>query len=127
MKSAGTAAYFAAEQWYRIIEVDEERFPNANGKYRVTTLNYAYELRVDGLLEWQMHWHPQGDSYETRPHNHLASRPGAHLPTARHTIEDAVEWCVEYGAVPTCDDWLERITESKVVHEDNRTWSDKPT
>lgn len=122
----GSAAYFQAEQQFRIVEVDPDGDNNRDDKYRVTTLMYAYELRVDGLVQWQMHWHPQGNSPETRPHFHLASKPGAHLPSGRHTLEDAVEWCVEEGATPTRTDWRQRLFETKEKHEEHRTWSDSP-
>lgn len=123
----GTTAYFQAEQAFKIVDVDPATQSTSLGKFRVTTLMYAYELRVDGIVEWQMHWHPQGKSPETRPHYHFARRPGAHLPCARHTIEDAVEWCIEGGAVPTREDWAPRLLKTKEKHEEHRTWTDSPT
>ncbi|MGV0154965.1 hypothetical protein ACSW29_16685 [Rhodococcus sp. GB-02] len=121
----GSTAYFAAEQAFRIVEVESARRTTAN-RYRVTTLMYAYELKIDGIVEWQMHWHPHGNSYETRPHYHFNRRPGAHNPCARHTIEDAIEWCVNEGAQPTTERWREILQTNKQLHEEHRTWSDMP-
>ena len=126
MSSPGSSGYFSAKQRYRIVEVDRERFPDADGQYRVTTLQYAYEMRIDGIVEWQMHWHPQGNSPETHPHNHFANQPGAHLPCARHT-SGCSRMVYRVRRVPTRDDWRDRLLETKQRHEQYRTWSDKPT
>ncbi|QTJ65868.1 hypothetical protein HYG77_09855 [Rhodococcus sp. ZPP] len=121
----GSTAYFEAEQAFRIVEIEPERRTGSD-RYRVTTLMYAYQLKIDGIVEWQMHWHPQGNSYETRPHYHFNRKPGAHNPCARHTIEDAIEWCVVEGAVPTTEGWPSILHASKQVHEDHRSWHDQP-
>lgn len=122
----GSTGYLEAEQAFRIVETDPERRSGAAERFRVTTTMYAYQLRIDGIVEWQMHWHPQGKSPENRPHYHLHSRPGAHLPSARHTIEDAIEWCVGAGAETTTSRWEEILLESKKVHQQHRSWDDQP-
>lgn len=117
---------FQAEQAYRIVKCDPRRHDPRLGEFRVTTLMYAYELTIDGGLAWRMHWHPDGRSAEWRPHYHLPGKD--HLPSGRHTLEDAVEWCILFGAVPEVpkDEWTRRLAESKGVHELYRSWSMTP-
>lgn len=115
---------FYAEQAYKIVECDPAKHDMSLGPYRVTTTMYAYELTVDGYLAWQMHWHPDGQGDEYRPHFHLPGRD--HLPSARHTIEDAVEWCIRYGAESVVEGWQARLAASKGLHELYRSWSVTP-
>ena len=88
---------------------------------------YAYEFIVDGVTLWAMHWHPDGQSEEFRPHYHLAGGEHVsvrhHLPSGRHTIEDAVEWCIRYGAVAADPNWDKVCVETKDVHVLHRSWS----
>lgn len=125
-----TGMRFQAEQRYRIVECDPQKHDPELGCYRVTTLMYAYELIVDGTTAWQMHWHPIGHSDEFRPHYHLSGQPTfsvkQHLPSGRHTIEDAVEWCVNRGAVPADQNWETVIAETKGIHVLHRSWSNHP-
>ena len=116
---------FHAEQAYRIVECEPDKHETELGKFRVTTTMYAYELTIDGQMQWRMHWHPDGLSEEGRPHFHLPGRD--HLPSPRHTIEDAIEWCVEYGAIPAVADWRDRLITSKTVHQLHRSWSEAPS
>ncbi|ASL17284.1 hypothetical protein MYCOZU2_04922 [Mycobacterium intracellulare subsp. chimaera] len=123
---------FNAEQHYRIIECDPEKHDPELGWYRVTTRMYAYELLVNDTKVWAMHWHPDGQGGEFRPHYHLSGsdhHPFSvkdHLPSGRHTIEDAVEWCVRHGAVPADPNWEAVIAETKGVHVLHRSWSMSP-
>jgi hypothetical protein len=123
---------FHAEQQYRIIDCDPAKHESELGCYRVTTLMYAYELTVDSSTVWSMHWHPVGDSDEFRPHFHIAGaddRPFSvkhHLPSSRHTIEDAVEWCIRHGAQPADGNWADVIAETKGLHVLHRSWSMTP-
>lgn len=123
---------FHAEQQYRIVECDPKKHDPELGRYRVTTLMYTYELVVDGSTVWSMHWHPDGQGAEFRPHYHLSGgddHPFSvkdHLPSGRHTIEDAVEWCILHGAVAADDKWETVIAETKGVHVLHRSWSNTP-
>jgi hypothetical protein len=123
---------FHAEQAYRIVECDPRKHDPELGCYRVTTLMYAYDLVVDDSTVWAMHWHPDGEGDEFRPHYHLSGCGGHpfsvkdHLPSGRHTIEDAVEWCVLHGAEPANKDWAHVIAETKGVHVLHRSWSNWP-
>jgi hypothetical protein len=124
----GRSRTFYADQAYRIIESEPE-YPSA-GQFRVTTLMYSYELVVDRTSVWQMHWHPDGQSHEWRPHYHLSCGDlcGDHLPSGRHTIEDAVEWCIRFGAFPAVDEreWHGVLAASKARHERYRGWAGTP-
>ncbi len=115
---------FCAEQAYRIIECDPEKHEPELGCFRGTTTMYAYELTIDGEMAWQMHWHPDGVSEDPRPHYRLPAQN--HLPNARHTIEQAVEWCIRYGAEPVVADWESRLAASRGVHELHRSWAVDP-
>ncbi|WP_423488166.1 hypothetical protein [Mycobacteroides sp. PCS013] len=119
---------FYAEQAYTIIESEPDR--REAGKFRVTTDEYAYNLTVDGIFVWKMHWHPEGRSEEWRAHYHLTCGEiaGNHLPSGRHTIEDAVEWCIRFGAQPEVSEerWADVLTMSKKKHELHRGWSGTP-
>jgi hypothetical protein len=112
--------------------VDPKKHVPELGRYRVTTLMYTYELVVDGSTVWSMHWHPDGQGAEFRPHYHLSGgddHPFSvkdHLPSGRHTIEDAVEWCILHGAVAADDKWETVIAETKGVHVLHRSWSNTP-
>lgn len=110
---------FRASMKYRFIEHEQG--------YRVTTLEYIYSLSLADAELWDLHWHPVGDSPETRPHLH-ASIPNAgskrqHRPTGRMTFEDAVEWAILSGVPPAREDWAEIIEGSKAVHVKHRSWS----
>ena len=109
---------FRASMSYRFVEHDEG--------WRVTTLEYIYELSCGDEFLWSSHWHPVGSSPETRPHLHVAI-PGAgdenvHRPVGRMTFEDAVEWVIGSGVEPVRDDWEDVLTRSKEVHIRYRTW-----
>ncbi|MBP2422060.1 hypothetical protein [Microbacterium imperiale] len=109
---------FRAAMKYRFV-------PHETG-WRVTTLEYIYSLSVADEVLWAMHWHPVGDSHETRPHLHMAI-PGAggaraHRPVPRMTFEEAVEWVIESGIDPARDDWMDVLTKSKQLHVLHRTW-----
>lgn len=122
---------FEAEQRYRIVECDSKRYDPELGKFRVTTLMYAYELVVDDITVWQMHWHPDGrNSDERHPHYHISGHDHFsvkdHLPSGRHTIEDAVAWCITHGAKPTDPQWEVVCAETKGVHVLHRSWSVTP-
>jgi hypothetical protein len=49
-----------------------------------------------------------------------------HLPTGRHTIEDAIAWAVTHGAEPADENWEDIIAEAKGVHVLHRSWSVTP-
>lgn len=121
---------FQAEQAYQIVECDPRMHDPELGCYRVTTKMYAYELIADGVTLWQMHWHPVGKSPEFRPHYHIAGDDPFsvkhHLPSGRHTIEDAVEWCITHGAVAHDPKWSTVCAETKGVHVLHRSWSMVP-
>lgn len=123
---------FHAEQHYRIIECDPASHDPELGCYRVSTLMYAYELIVNNSTVWAMHWHPIGDSDEFRPHFHISGGDDQrfsvkdHLPSSRHTIEDAVEWCITHGAVPADENWADIVAETKGVHVLHRSWAMSP-
>lgn len=121
---------FQAEQAYQIVECDPDKHDPELGCYRVTTKMYAYELIVDGVTLWQMHWHPDGRSHEFRPHYHISGDDRFsvkdHLPSARHTIEDAVEWCITHGAVAADPNWEAVCAETKGIHVLHRSWSMVP-
>ena len=126
----GSNMRFQAEHRYRIVECDPQKHDPDLGCYRVTTLMYAYELTADSVTLWQMHWHPDGRSDEFRPHYHISGDDRFsvkdHLPSGRHTIEDAVEWCIRHGAVPADPKWDTVCAETKGVHVLHRSWSTSP-
>lgn len=77
-----------------------------------------------------MHWHPAGVSDEWRAHYHLSCGEvcADHSPSSRHTIEDAVEWCIGFGAKPAVSEkkWTAALAKSKAKHEEHRSWSGTP-
>lgn len=109
---------FKASMKYRFV-------PHPEG-WRVTTLEYIYSLGLVDAQLWAMHWHPVGDSHETRPHLHVAI-PNAgdkheHRPVPRMTFEDAVEWVISSGVKPAREDWHQILSGSKDLHIQFRTW-----
>lgn len=118
------AAMFEASQRFRLIEIPENDHRREAGKFRVTTLEYAYNLirPSHGTLSW--HWHPNGNSTEARPHMHLPGDSRGHYPTARFAIEDVIEWVITAGARPACLDWDQRLMETGGVHKLYRSWVD---
>jgi hypothetical protein len=100
------------------------------GPCRVTTLGYKYSLDDGGAELWAMHWHPRGSSPVHEPHMHLGSAmatagrliDGAHLPVPRQSFEDAVRWCVTFGAKPVRDDWEEQLRLAEQPHLLHRSW-----
>ena len=126
--SDGRTRRFHAGQGYRIQESEPQH--KSAGKFRVTTLEYAYALIIDNTSVWAMHWHPDGVSDEWRTHYHLSCGEvcADHLPSGRHTIEDAVEWCIRFGAKPAVNEkkWTATLAKSKAKHEEHRSWSGTP-
>lgn len=123
--------FFAGMQW-RLIRDGREGY----GPYRVLTLAYDYSLTVDSAELWAMHWQPAGESWEKRPHLHLGEvilsgaspiNRKAHLLTGRMTFENAIRWCIDFGAIPLHDDWNDRLALSEAPHLLNRTWHVNPT
>lgn len=116
---------FKAAMHYEIV-LSDERY---EGTWRVSTRSYGYELvGAGGHASWSMHWHPIGRSAITFPHLHLPPY-GAHqhFRTPRHTLEAAVQWCIEMGAVAT-EGWQQTLAETEGVHQLWRSWSDdKPS
>jgi hypothetical protein len=117
-----------AQQHFKLVSTDAPRFGLAIGKFRVTTLSYLYSLCLDrGDHEIGWHWHPSGKSQEQRPHMHLSFVGDAHLLCARHTFEDVVESCIEMSdGNAACDDWRDRLDESRSLHTEHRSWVDWP-
>lgn len=125
--SPGRRHFYAAMSW-RLIEDDRDRF----GPYRVTSTRYDYSLTLENDELWALHWHPEGRSAVTYPHQHLGSRllgpsalmsSKAHLPTGRMSFESAVRWAIESGAAPVCPNWEERLRMSETPHLLFRTWT----
>lgn len=119
VRSLGT---LKASMHYEII-LSEERH---EGKWRVTTRSYAYELIApDGNLSWSMHWHPVGRSFVTYAHLHLPAYGAAshHLRVDRQTFEMAIQWCIELGAAPAKDDWERVLMETEGLHKLHRSWA----
>lgn len=109
---------FRASMKYRFIEHEQG--------WRVTTLEFIYSLSQADAELWAFHWHPVGDSHETRVHLHTAI-PGAgdkhaHRPVGRVTFEDAVEWVILAGVKPAREDWETVLADSKAVHIRHRSW-----
>lgn len=81
---------------YRIIaDEDAER-----GPWKVTTVGYMYDLRLDDRSLYEYHWHPISASHEVRPHLHCAAVDKGHIPTGRVMIEDVLNLAVQCGAKP---------------------------
>ena len=125
--ASGRLHFYAAMSW-RLIQDDRDGY----GPYRVTSTYYDYSLTVDEEELWALHWHPDGLSDVTYPHQHLGSRllalsspmsSKAHLPTGRMTFESAVRWVIESGAAPACADWEDRLTLSEAPHLLFRSWT----
>jgi hypothetical protein len=125
--ATGALRFYAAMSW-RVIEDERPQY----GPYRVTATRYDYSLTVDADELWALHWHPDGVSDVTYPHQHLGTRllgpsspvsSKAHLPTGRMTFESAVRWVIESGASPACADWDDRLTLSETPHLLFRSWT----
>lgn len=114
---------FEASQRFQLIECPPEE--RESGRYRITTLMYAYNLHMEaGTLSW--HWHPKGKSTEARPHMHLPGDARGHYPTPRFTLEEAIEWVIQKGAVPARPDWQDQLILTGSVHRLYRSWHDSP-
>lgn len=106
---------------YEIVRSDPTKH---EGTWRVTTHAYAYELVHETGLVWSMHWHPTGNSPVTFPHLHLSPYGSGHFLTSRHSLESAVQWCIEMGAQPTRENWRAVLGESEGVHRLWASWRD---
>jgi len=98
----GRLGVFKASMHYEIVLSDDRH----EGKWRVSTRGYAYELVGAGDQKaWSMHWHPVGRSGITSPHFHLPPYgEHQHPRSSRHTLETAVQWCIEMGGAAV-DGW----------------------
>lgn len=117
----GRLGVFKASMHYEIVLSDDRH----EGKWRVSTRGYAYELVGAGDQKtWSMHWHPVGRSGITSPHFHLPPYgEHQHLRSSRHTLEAAVQWCIEMGGAAV-DGWEQVLAETEGVHKLWRSWSD---
>jgi hypothetical protein len=60
----------------------------------------------------------------SRPHFHLPPYgEHQHLRSSRHTLETAVQWCIEMGGAAV-DGWEQVLAETEGVHKLWRSWSD---
>jgi hypothetical protein len=103
------------------VHPDYERLP-----YRVSTREYIYRVVMDCGHEMRWHWHPMGNSHESRPHIHPSFNLKAHIPGPRYTLEEVIEACIELGAKRACDDWRERLADTGERHKKHRTWTSDP-
>ncbi|MDR6613605.1 hypothetical protein [Leifsonia sp. 1010] len=116
-------AHFDAQMHYEII-------PDEDQGFRVTTKAYRYKLQIGGDIQFMMHWHPTGRSAYELPHLHLPNSAGldedTHLPTARFTFEDAVEWTIKITGQSARDDWQQILDETRDRHISHRQWHTRP-
>jgi len=116
-----------ARQQFRVVECDPARHDTTEGKYRITTLAYDYELDDQERRPlWKMHWHPTGMSDTKYPHLHLPGQPG-HRATPRMLVEHAVRWARNDGAMMRREDWADVLTLTEAEHVLYRSWSSTPT
>ena len=117
---------FQAEMRYQFVRTDDAR------SWRVTTTKYRYKLTRNGADLFRIHWHPDGNSDETRPNIHIPIAGAAnetveqHYPTGRLMFEDAVEWVILMGSVPTREDWLDVLKPGRDAHTSHRSWAHDP-
>jgi len=121
-----------ARMVYRLIEDPRPGY----GPIRVTTRAYDYSLRrTTGEAVVDYHWHPEGDSHESRPHVHIGSAQlrgdgvignKHHLHTGRVTFESVIRTAVELGARPLHQDWMRRLHATEEPHIQHRSWSADP-
>jgi hypothetical protein len=121
-----------ARMVYRLIEDPRPAY----GPLRVTTKSYDYSLRLaTGQGVFDYHWHPDGNSHETRPHLHIGSSQLAadgviakkrHLHTGRITFESVIRTVIEIGATPLREDWENRLNAAEWPHIQHRSWSIDP-
>lgn len=116
----------AAQQVYELVLTKDDVYEDTGHRYRVSTRDYNYRLKLDAGHEIRWHWHPQGNSPEHRPHIHPSFDLNAHMPCGRTMIEEIVETCIELGARPGRDDWKAQLMESGSLHELYRSWSHSP-
>jgi hypothetical protein len=114
---------------YEIIEEPGER-----GPWKVRTRGYMYSVQTaDGAEMLAYHWHPVGQSTETRPHMHLGSvtlQPDlvitkkTHIPSGgRISLESVLRLCVrELGVAAARDDWEQLLADSEDLFKMWRTW-----
>jgi hypothetical protein len=66
LRGRAAGSRFLAAMHYRIIPTNPEKYDVEQGRWRVTTSAYLYELRTpDNAKLWAMHWHPAGKSHAT--------------------------------------------------------------
>ena len=118
---------FHAQQRFELVETSEAHREYApRERFRVTTHEYIYRVKLDSGPQIRWHWHPEGSSPERRPHIHPSFNLKAHLPCSRIALEDVIESCIELGARPACSDWKQRLAETGGVHKLYRTWVNQP-
>lgn len=124
-----TRYYLDLAQQFKVVE-DEAA---DRGPYRVSTLQYVYELldeNGDRLLGF--HWHPQsGASPYPHPHLHVGGGLGGirraplkyHVPTGRVCLEQVLRFAIsEMYVRPRRRDWSEILARGQLAHERNRSW-----
>ncbi len=130
VKLAGSAHLeLRARMYYQIIRDDRDGY----GPYRISTRGYDYSLcTADRAAILDFHWHPLGQSHETRPHVHIGSTQlradsvltnKQHIGTGRITFEGAIREALALGAGPVRADWDERLNACEGPHLAHRSWS----
>jgi hypothetical protein len=116
-----------AQMRFAIIEADPQKH---DGKYRCTTLGYWYKLEhVSGQFRFRAHWHPDGNSPVDFPHVHLPDAPKRHFMTPRISLENVIQWCIEFGAPLRCSaqEAVNRLELAEAGHRLFRSWSNRPS
>lgn len=100
--------------------------------WKVQTDAYRYRLVVDASESLLFHWHPEGRSSFDRPHLHVGNRElakhallsgKAHVPTARVSLEEVVNFLIQdLGVPPATKDWESRLLSSAEIFRRYRSW-----
>ncbi len=113
---------------YEIVQSNDEK-----GQWRVSVCGYMYSVQTDdGTEVLAYHWHPLGNSPETRPHLHIGAIPSPsgliltkkmHVPTGRIALESVLRLCIhEFGVRPLRDDWAQILADGEDLFTMWRTW-----
>ncbi len=103
-------------------------------RYRLTTRQYIYTLRVEGRCHVGWHWHPDVEENQPKaaivPHLHVyeGDMKRLHLTTGRVTIEDILLFAIhEFGLDPRDGErGIQAIEETRAEHIYSRTWHNNP-
>ncbi|MGN6244532.1 MAG: hypothetical protein ACTHQ3_12805 [Motilibacteraceae bacterium] len=133
LRGTGAPRHLKAAMKYEIVPCAPDE---GDEPWRVSTRAYMFALLDRDEAElWAWHWHPDGGSSHTLPHQHVGTPVLApdgplthrtHVPCGRTSFEEVVKFAIELGAQPRRPDWQNVLALTEAPFLLYRSWAARP-